>query len=238
MKILKRNYRQRNQIIFLILSLVFLQAIFSLSTGQTIYSTMSLRLFFTSHYLIIILTLITIFMVVNLKKYSEFAVLLCLSFIVGKNFVLLSASFNKLTLALNFIYSIFAFYFFVTWEMEIGLASFNPKFSKHDLEKETRFKVESSIVPVDNKEKRAICHVTNLDDKSCFLMLPKGSTFEISPSMEYILESSYEGVHFTQWARIVSVYDRGIGLIYLNDKNKRASWSELYKVCLERALFN
>mgnify|MGYP003395571728 CR=1 FL=1 len=139
MKILKRNYRHRNQIIFLVLSLVFLQAIFSLSAGQTILSLRSLNSFFLEHYIIITTTVIAMFMVINLKKYSEFAVLVCLSLIVSKNFILLSSSFNKLTLALNFIYLIFAFYFFVTWELEIGLASFNPHFSKYDLEKESRF---------------------------------------------------------------------------------------------------
>lgn len=177
-------------------------------------------------------------MVINLKKYSEFAVFICLSFIVGKNFILLSSSFNKLTLALNFIYLVFAFYFFVTWELEIGLASFNPHFSKYDLEKDSRFKLEGKITSINDEVNAIKGCITNLDNESCFLILSENSDFEINTQKKYRLEISYEGVTFVQNAKLVATYDRGIGLVFEEDKNNRVSWSELHKVCLERGLFS
>lgn len=235
MKILKRNYEHRNLIIFLFLSLVYLQAISSLSAGLSLFSLASIKSFLMDHYLIIALTFITAYLVTKLKKFSEMALLICLIAIVGKTFILLSGSFNKLTLVLNFIYLVFAFYYFVSWEVEVGLACFNPHFTKHDLEKETRFKITGKISENENGTDAVDIHVTSIDEQSCFLLLPKEHTLNLS-AKEYYLESVYEGVHFKNRAFLVSKYDRGVGLMFIKASHTRANWSELYKVCLERGL--
>lgn len=177
-------------------------------------------------------------MVINIKKFSVFFLLLCLIVIVGKNFILLSDSFNKLSLGFNFIYLIFAFYFFITWEIEVGLAAFNPEFSRFDLEKEARFSLKAIISASDGGGSHIPVHVTNIDHESCFLLLPKDSTLKLSPSRTYMLESTLEGVHFYHYARLVSSYDRGVGLNFEKATDTRVSWSELYKVCLERGIFS
>lgn len=236
MKILKRNYGHRNLILFLILSLVYLQAIDSLSNGQTIFSLKSLSSFFIKHYFILLLTAVTGYMVLKIKKYSEIFLLICLITIVGKNFILLSDSFNKLTLVLNFIYLVFAFYFFMTWELEVGLASFNPRFSKYDLEKETRFKLSAGISDKSDGVDSVPVLITNIDPESCFLLLPKNSSLKMKAGSTYFLETDFEGVKFKHTARLVSSYGGGVGLLFNKSEDTRLSWSELYKVCLERAL--
>ncbi len=238
MKILGRNYRHRNLIIFLLLSQVYLQAISSLSHGNTIFSLLSMRSFFKEHFIIFLLSLLSTYMVLNVKKYSEFILLLCLSIIVGKSFILLSTSFNKLTLVLNFIYLLFAFYFFISWELEVAMASFNPKFSAQDLEKEPRFKLQGRIGLSESEEDSIKVHITNIDEESCFLLLPKNCKFDFLASRKYYLTSHYEGVYFTHQARLVSSYDRGVGFVFENNSDLRLSWSELYKVCLERGFIS
>jgi hypothetical protein len=175
-------------------------------------------------------------MVLNVKKYSEYVLLLCLSIIVGKSFILLSGSFNKLTLGLNFVYLVFAFYFFINWELEVALASFNPLFSSHDLEKESRFKLLGKVGLSEVEAGAVDVCITNIDEESCFLLLPKDHHLEINSSKKYFLISHYEGVCFTQQARLVSSYDRGLGFILEDFTDAQRSWSELYKVCLERGL--
>lgn len=96
MKILKKNYGHRNLIIFLVLSLIYLQVVYSLSAGTSFFTLNSLRELFTKHYLIMVLTLITGAMVLNVKKYSEFVLMFCLINIVGKNFILLSGASTNL----------------------------------------------------------------------------------------------------------------------------------------------
>lgn len=234
MKILSRNYGHRNLIVFLILSLVYLQAIHSLAIGRSLFSFISLRSFALDHYFVLTLTAITGYMVSKVKKYSEVFLLICLIVIIGKSFFLLSDSFNKLTLILNFIYTVFAFYFFITWELEVGQASFNPNFTSNDLVKEARFKL-GGVIRLDGDQESAVpVHVTNIDQESCFLLLPEGVNINLDPAAIYSLESNFEGVRFQNQARLVSSYDRGIGLIFSKPTDARVSWSELYKVCLER----
>ncbi len=236
MKILKRNYGHRNLMFFLGLSLVYLQAVYSLSIGKSLFSLALVSSFLANHYLILSLTLFTAFMILKIKKFSALLLLACLIVIVGKSFFLLSSSFNKLTLVLNFVYLVFAFYFFITWEQEVGLASYNPKFSKNDLEKETRFNLQAKLLTVDDQLEGVSALITNIDEASCFLLLQGAPGFRLNPSRKYLLESTYEGVRFQQIARVVSSYDRGVGLVFNESPDSRYSWKALYKVCLERGI--
>ncbi|MEA9354863.1 hypothetical protein SHI21_01530 [Bacteriovorax sp. PP10] len=241
MKVLKRNYEHRNLILFLIFSLVYLQAIYSLSRGESILNIEALKTFLKNHYFILAVNLITIFMVVRIKKHSDKMLLLCLTLIAGKNFIMLAASFNKLILGLNFVYLIFAFYFFVTWELEIAKASFNPLFSKRDLEKDTRFHLKGQIENVTNGSTVDVL-VTNIDENGCFALIAATNESEtkLESSAQYRLKANYEGKEFIQEAQLISSYDRGVGLEFKRVKTPdyQLDWSELYKVCLERGLFN
>lgn len=241
MKVLKRNYEHRNLILFLIFSLVYLQAIYSLSRGESILTIEAAKSFLQNHYLILAVNLITIFMVVNIKKHSDKMLLLCLTMITGKNFIMLAASFNKLILGLNFVYLIFAFYFFVTWELEIAKASFNPLFSKRDLEKDTRFSLKGQLENV-NAGTTLDVLVTNIDENGCFALIAatNGEVGKLDSSAQYRLKANYEEVEFVQEAELISSYDRGIGLEFKQVKtpDNQLNWSELHKVCLERGLFN
>lgn len=241
MKVLKRNYEHRNLILFLIFSLVYLQAIYSLSRGESILNIEALKTFLKNHYLILAVNLITIFMVIKIKKHSDKMLLLCLTLIAGKNFIMLAASFNKLILGLNFVYLIFAFYFFVTWELEIAKASFNPLFTRRDLEKDTRFHLKGQMENVTNGSVTDVL-VTNIDENGCFALIAATNDpgLKLESSAQYRLKANYEGIEFIQEAELISSYDRGVGLEFKRVKTPdyQLDWSELYKVCLERGLFS
>lgn len=240
MKVLRRNYEHRNLIIFLIFSMVYLQAIYCLSRGESILDLMVLKTFFFSHYIILAVNLVTIFMVAKLKKHSDKVLLFFLILIVGKNFIMLASSFNKLILGLNFIYLVFAFYFFVTWELEIGKAAFNPKFSDNDLEKDTRFPIDGKMENLGTNVVYDV-KVTNIDENSCFVLLsiPSLEEFSADKNATYRLTVSYEQVVFVHDARLAAKYHRGIGLEFVHspESDFPLNWSDLHKVCLERGLF-
>jgi hypothetical protein len=241
MKVLKRNYEHRNLILFLIFSIVYLQAIYSLSRGESILSLEAIKNFLKHHYLIFIVNLITIYMVVKIKKHSDKVLLICLAMIAGKNFIMLAASFNKLILGLNFLYLIFAFYFFVTWELEIAKASFNPLFSKRDLEKETRFHLKGQIENVNNGTSLDVL-ITNIDENGCFALIASSNEHAgiLDSSATYRLKALYEGIEFLHEAQLISSYDRGVGMEFkqVQKEDYQLDWSDLHKVCLERGLFN
>lgn len=127
------------------------------------------------------------------------------------------------------------------WEIEITKACFNPKFWKNDLEKAKRFKMQSDVRLVGG---RSLSHaqITNLDEKSCFLLIEEMANFEELKLNEIKIElaTELEGIHFESIGEVMSVYDHGVGVKFVNlleKNNTKAEWSELYKVCLERGLF-
>ena len=127
------------------------------------------------------------------------------------------------------------------WEIEITKACFNPKFWKNDLEKSKRFKMLSHIRQVGGKS-LSTAQITNLDEKSCFLLVEKMADLnELKLSdVKIELVTELEGIQFESIGEVISVYDQGVGVKFVNllDKsNTKAEWSELYKVCLERGLF-
>ena len=233
MKIIKRNFEHWNVIIFLIFSVIYLQAVYSLSKRVSIFGLESLHALVYENWFILAIVALTIFSIVKVKKSSDKLLLAALVLISGKNFILLSGSFNKLVLALNFIYLIFAFYFFITWELLVNKASFNPLFSKHDLEKEARFNIKAVLKGPTNQQVEGL--VTNIDEQSCFIYIPHPEK-KLNTKGQFELTAIYEGISFTQPALIVSRYDQGYGLELLR-ANNGPSWSDLYKVCLERGLF-
>jgi hypothetical protein len=243
MKALKRNYGHRNTIFFLVFSIVYLQAIYSLSLGLSVIEAETFKMFFKSHYLILSLVLLSIYMILTMKKHSEKVLFVCLLMIAGKNFFLLSASFNKLILGLSFAYLIFAFYFYITWELETQKASHNPKFSKYDLEIESRFSIAAKLENLKG-DLSLDALITNIDDESCFLLVTdsesKNKISQLDSQGKYRIVAIYEGVEFSQNAVLASTYERGIGLLLVKKKldDRTLNWSDLYKVCLDRGLFS
>ncbi len=220
--------------------MIYLQAIYSLSQGESLFTLEMIKSFLQNHYLLLVLNIFTIFMVIKVKRHSDKVLMFFLAAITGKNFIMLAASFNKLILGLNFIYLIFAFYFFITWELEIAKASYNPQFSENDLEKDTRFPLKGRVESEDGKSFEV--HITNIDENSCFGIVEKEARDQISglnPYGNYTLSAEYEGVKFTHKATLASIYDCGIGLDFVKEKstNSQLNWSDLHKVCLERGLF-
>ena len=216
MKIIKRNFEHWNVIIFLIFSVIYLQAVYSLSKRVSIFGLESLHALVYENWFILAIVALTIFSIVKVKKSSDKLLLAALVLISGKNFILLSGSFNKLVLALNFIYLIFAFYFFITWELLVNKASFNPLFSKHDLEKEARFNIKAVLEGPTNQQVEGL--VTNIDEQSCFIYIPHPEK-KLNTKGQFELTAIYEGISFTQPALIVCRYDQGYGLELLRANN-------------------
>ncbi len=238
MIILKRNYTHRNLVIFLFLSLIYLEAIGSLAVGDSLFTLARAKDFFTNHYIVLATTLLSVYTAIKFKKYSQWVLLSSVILIAGENFILLSASFNKLILVLNFIYVIFAFYYYVVWELEVELACFNPNFTRYDLVKEDRFPLKATLIEDSEQARKIAVHLTNIDEQSCFVLLEHSQIDEVSQKNKYQLLLSFDGVDFNTEAIIVSRYDRGYGLMFEKRKSQigRPNWSDLYHVCRERGI--
>jgi hypothetical protein len=145
---------------------------------------------------------------------------------------LLSASFNKLVLALTFAYALFAFYFFITWDIERTEAGYNPLFSKNDLEKQSRFPIQGRIYNKDRTKNDKI-YLTNLDEYSCYVILADASFSK----NHAIIEIVFENAIFSSPVVPISQYDQALGFSFLETNQSDWSLAELCKICRQRGLF-
>lgn len=232
-KIIKRDFNLTNTLAFIILSIIFICAIQSLSLGVSLFSFNTIKLVLIGNFFVFGLFLLTVFMVGKFKKNSQWLFLLYTIIVVIKSFVFLASGFNKLVLGLNFIYLLFAFYFFTTWELYVLKAAHNPNFSEIDLEKESRFNITGHIENLEN-EKLGSFVLTNIDHESCFVLMEGESTSIIENSLRLVID--YENVRFTSRVELISKNNDGLGFAFLESDNGLRSLSGLCKICLQRGL--
>jgi hypothetical protein len=234
MKVLKFDYNLINSFLFVILSMLFIIAINAIADGNSLLTKGVFLHLAKSNALILVLGFVTMTRVVGFKKFSEWFLLCFVILVVLKSFIFLYIGFSKIILALDFIYLLFGFYYFTTWELFVKQASNNPSFSENDLEKKSRFNIDGKAEGVNISFNFLL---TNLDEQSGFLMITDSIEIKNIKPTTYHLTINYDGVPFSAPIEIVSSYDFGLGFIYKKEVNNLRSLSGFYKICLQRGIF-
>lgn len=118
-----------------------------------------------------------------------------------------------------------------------------PRFKKNDLEKETRLKLKATLLLEEKGNSHTYStYITNIDKESAFLLLQQEDFSEMRKLMKgkgsCRLVCSFDSVTFSQSVRIVTAYDRGFGVEFVEAKEMPDyNWQTLYKICLERGYF-
>jgi len=233
MKVWRKNPPIRNILAYLIYALFFLFAIQTLTVGVGVFNLKALKLILKDNYLTILVGLFTFFLCFKFKKYSKYAVLFFMIIVSLKTFFILSSSFNKLVLGLDFIFIMFSFYFYTEWELFLDQAATTPQYSKYDCEKESRFPIcgqlilEENVIPF---------KLTNIDERGCFVLLSNNQDFKLNFGEVVKIEVLFENVTFQSVATYLSKYENGYGFSFEKDHKNRRSLSGLYQVCLDRGL--
>jgi hypothetical protein len=233
MKVWRKNPPIRNILTYLVFALFFLFSIQTLTAGSGFFNINALKLILKENYLTILLGVFSFYSCFKFHKLSKFAVLLLTVIISLKTFIILSSSFNKLVLGLDFIFIMFSFYFYTEWELFLDQAATTPRFSKHDCEKKSRFPISGKVI----LEGDAIpFQLTNIDEKGCFVLLSNKDEFKVKFGEKVKIEVNFENVVFQSSAMYLSKYENGFGFSFESDHKNRRSLSGLYQVCLDRGL--
>lgn len=232
MKVYKKKFAHRNILVFLFLSVIYLRVVYAFSHGVSFFLQSNFIAFLINNLVVLFLLPVAIYSVFKFEKYAKILLIVFFTIIVITSFVLLSTSFNKLVLALNFAYVLFAFYFFTMWEIERDEAGYNPLFAQNDLEKQTRFNVEGRLFSEDKSHSEKV-YLTNIDENSCYVLLDTGH-FNAKVA---ILEFELDGIAFSSKVNRISSYDQGLGFYFQDAKNSPWSLTELCKICRQRGMF-
>jgi hypothetical protein len=235
MNINKSNTTFRNAMVFTIISFIYLASVQSLIGNISLFSFVALKEFLKHNYLTIFVGLTTLYLIFRFNKISIWAFILLSFMIAFKSFIFLSMSFNKLVLSLNFIYIIFAFYFYTDWELFLESAGNTPNYQTNDLEIESRFTICGHLK--NQNQDNVEFKLTNIDKRSCFVLFADRET-KINIGDKYTMTINYENVVFESEIECISLYGFGAGFTFLKEENNLRDLSGLYKVCLDRGLYN
>lgn len=233
LKIIKKDFNSTNTLIFIVLSIFFISSIQAISMGVSLFTLATLKQVALRNYFVFLVFILALISISKFKRYSQWLFLCFNILIVIKSFMFLAEGFNKLVLGLNFIYLLFSFYFFTSWELFVLKAANNPMFSDLDLEKKSRFNIVGYFEKVDG-EKIASFLLTNIDEESCFVLLEDEKIQLTEKNVRMII--NYENVQFESLVEVVSSTKDGIGFSFLESKKDLRSLSGLYKICRQRGL--
>lgn len=240
MKVLKKNYNYINVSFFILTSLVYVYSLIAIAKGQSVLDIFRKPIVDPISLIILFVGIIALLNVRLFNKISEKWLLFFIGISIFRCFLLLTVNFNKIILVLSFVYIIFAFYFYISWEVELKRSCYNPKFEKNDLNKHRRFPLEG-FLKIENQQ--VPCHISNIDETSLFVIFKDANIIVPKNDLnkEVEVEIIIDHVSFKQKAMIIGNYDLGLGLSYLkNDEGegqKAYSFTQLYEILIDRGLF-
>lgn len=213
--------------------MLFLFAVQTLTAGIGFFNLKALKTILKENYLTILVGIIAFYFCFKVKKYSKYLLLFFMVVVSLKTFFILSSSFNKLVLGLDFIFIMFSFYFFTEWELFLDQAATSPNFTTYDCEKESRFPITGQLVLA---SELIPFRLTNIDEKGCFILLSNEYQLKLNFGDELLIKVQYENVEFESLAIYLSRYENGYGFSFDTSIKNRRSLSGLYQVCLDRGL--
>ncbi|MDH5581763.1 MAG: hypothetical protein OEY33_07635, partial [Bdellovibrionales bacterium] len=169
----------------------------------------------------------TIYSVFWIKRFSLIFLPIFFLFNIFMSVQLFIQSLDKLLLILNFIYLGASFMFYTFWSDELKDAVYNPLFTPQDIEKRSDYGLVAELT--DSKGVNYLGSITNWDKEGCFINILNNNSI---PRNEVDFKLKLKGVLFCQKGRVVSNYDRGVGVKINLDKqvDQEYNWTELYEL--------
>ncbi len=227
MKHFKRSVLTKNLSTFLLCGPLFVFVSESYYQGLSAFDLDRLYDFFSgqsAYNLMLILSLYTVFWV---KRLSLIVLPLFFAMNIFLGIQIFIGSLDKLLLILNFIYLGASFIFITFWSDELQDAIYNPFFTPQDIEKRSGYNLIAELV--DQNGGLCIASITNWDKEGCFMNILDGAKI---PKGTVEIKMEFNGIHFDQRARVMTNYDKGIGIKFILDKRveQEYNWNELYEL--------
>ena len=224
-----RFYRRgaviRNQMVFILLSLVYVQIITAISAGSSALDIEAFLQLLEQHKIIVGLgavTFLLVYMVKTLAKYLFFLYALGITFLSIKIFL---QSFDKLILVLSCTYILVAYYFYLLFSEELKQSIYYPGFFDNTVGPKCEYNIPLSIQSSKVKTKGIL---SNWDAESCFVVIDKNGKI---PKGKVGLTLNFEGKEFSFEGFVNTKIGHGVGIrLQLERGEAWFGWPEFYEI--------
>ncbi len=224
-------------ILFCILSPYFIHLAAALDGGSSALEYRAFVEFLQEHTLFIIGSLVCSYSTWKMMSAARiFTVLLSLgTLIVSMNIAL--AEFNKVILIMCFFYAVTAYYLLMVYKEETTSAAYNPLYSANTIGQRTDYDLQCSITFPGETLSGVL---TNWDSAGCFVSLDPGEAALVFMQGELEIETRLDGVKFRESGKVVSFFERGIGIRFTpkaNELRDGYNWNDYFKIIDHRGFF-
>ena len=218
----------RNQILFVLLSVVYLQVVREIAQGQSAINRGAFLLLVEQHQWLFILGFFTLVLTYYGKKLAKhFFVIYSIS-IIFLSIQAFLQSFDKIILVLNFIYILLSYYFYMFFTAELERALYHPGFVDNSIGAKCEYDLPVSL---EYSKLKTTGHLSNWDEDSCFVFIDGDDKL---PCGQVVLSIVFEGQTFTFQGVVRTRVGQGVGIKIESKKKEMFDWSDLYEIISNR----
>lgn len=218
----------RNQIVFILLSVVYLQIVREIAQGQSAIDKGAFLLLVGQHQWLFVLgffTLVLTYYGKNVAKYFFAIYSIGIIFLSIQTFI---QSFDKIILVLNFIYILLAYYSCMFFASELERALYHPGFVNNSIGAKCEYDLPISL---ESSKFKAVGRLSNWDKDSCFVFIEGDGKL---PRGRATLSTVFEGQTFTFQGVVRTKVGQGVGIRIKSKKKEMFDWSDFYEIISNR----
>lgn len=227
-KFYKRSTVSKNICLFIMLSPVFLQLVFSMVKGHSSLDLVRFQSLIMDYLLLWALGLFTVVSAWFGKRSSRFSFLAYTLIIFALSIQQFLVFSDKIILFFSFFYLIFSFYFFLFWSLELDEPIYKPGFSSNELGPQRDFNLTAKIIDGNSIH---VGWLTNWNSSSCFVCFDEPINLK---SSRIILSFDFEGLEFRSLGIVHTGYGNGFGIKIPPIEVEGHSWDELFNIIDDR----
>mgnify|MGYP000126325814 FL=1 len=229
MRILKRSSLIYNEVIFVILSMVYLHISFSLDADISAIDFKRLTELVIGLPALTFLSIVAIISIMLVKRISIYLLSLLTLLVFYKSFSTFLLSYDKILLVMNVAYMIVSYNMILLLREELSLAIYKPGYMSSSIEVEN-YKSLRAIISNGNGSFEG--NITNMDKWGIVLKLDDPQS--ISGSVDVCI--NFEGNEFHGRGILSTKFDTGYGVKLLTSKKTPSvlDWKDLYNIFYRR----
>ena len=224
LELYRRGTILRNQMIFIVLSFVYLQIVREIATGHSAIDKKTFLLLVEKHQWLFSLGLVTLLLTYYGKKSAKpFFVFYAISIIF-----LSIQTFDKLILVLNFIYILLSYYFYLFFASELNQSLYCPGFTNNSIGPKCEYNLPVSLKSL---KIETFGKLSNWDKESCFVLIDEDHEI---PKGHLHLSTTFEGQEFSFQGIVSTKIGQGIGIRIKSNKREMFDWLDFYEIIQNR----
>ena len=228
LELYRRGVILRNQMVFIILSFVYLQIVREIAVGRSAIDKKTFLVMLEEHQWLFVLGLIALMLTYLGKRLAKhFFVLYGIS-IIFLSIQIFVQSFDKLILVLSFIYILLSYYFYMFLDSELSHSLYRPGFVSNSIGSKCEYDLPVSL---QSPKVKASGKLSNWDRESCFVVVNENDSL---PRSRINLSIIFEGQKFSFQGVVSTRVGQGIGIRIKSEKRVVFDWLDFYEIIQNR----